>query len=93
MKHITEEYGQECNRLELTENEYKNLEPFLISLGVRSRFVCCYYKDKTLMYEIQAENPYKNILARHSFYNEGIKRDFDIANKDMEPASMAHYKR
>ena len=58
MKHITTEYGQPCNYLELTEEEYKALDGFLRGVGVQSRRTTSYNGVVT----IQAENPYKTEL-------------------------------
>ena len=55
MKHITEEYGTKVNFLELNADEYKALEPFLLTLGVRSRVTMI----EQGQYTIQAENVYK----------------------------------
>ena len=55
MKHIIEEYGMETNELTLTWEEYRQLEPFLKKLGVRTRSIISDSEQLT----IQGENPYK----------------------------------
>lgn len=62
MKHITMEYGQPCNYLELTEAEYKVLEGFLRGEGVRCRAITRYNGNVT----IQAENPYETYSIIYS---------------------------
>ena len=37
MKHITEQYGQPANLLELSSEDFDKLRPFLFQLGVLSR--------------------------------------------------------
>lgn len=68
MKHITEEYGMDTNELTLTWEEYKQLEPFLKKLGVRTRSIISDSNQLT----IQGENPYKT-WAKHpmcKYYKE-----------------------
>ena len=90
MKFISEEYGSKCNLLKLTWKEYQELEPFLLSLGVRSRFTISYSEpnEETGKMEevciIQAENPYK------FWINENERK---IAEKELTPFSIACYKR
>jgi hypothetical protein len=63
MKHITTEYGQPCNDLELTSEELKVLEPFLLALGVRCRTTIYWTENGTGMHKIQAENVYKACIG------------------------------
>ena len=56
MKHITKRYGVELNELELTQEEFAQLEPFLKALGVRCRTPLW---DSNGNMIIEAENPYK----------------------------------
>ena len=39
MKHITEEYGQPCNKIESTHEEYLLLKNFLKAYGIESRMI------------------------------------------------------
>lgn len=79
MKHITKEYGQSTNLLELTQDEYKALEPFLVALGVRSRATM--WMGETV--KIQAENPYKEWISRE---------DRSFADEAMSERGMSFYK-
>ena len=60
MKHIANEYGSPCNLLELTSDELKALEPFLLALGVRCRTTMAYGDKK----QIQAENVYRTWIGQ-----------------------------
>ena len=65
MKHINKKYGLECNLLQLTQEELKQLEPFLLALGVRCRISQDNFNGE---YVIQAENVYKtcaDLLSTH----------------------------
>lgn len=86
MKHITTEYGQPCNYLELTEEEYKALDGFLRGVGVRSRRTSSYNGVVT----IQAENPYQRNLIRY-FYHNG-KNILKFADEEMTDKEIARYK-
>lgn len=81
MKHITEEYGVETNELTLTWEEYKQLEPFLEKLGVRTRTIISDGEQLT----IQGENPYKT-WAKHPMCKE-------IADDEMSDFKISCYKR
>ena len=81
MKHITEEYGIETNELSLTWDEYEQLEPFLIKLGVRTRSIISDRNGLT----IQGENPYKT-WANHPMCKE-------IADDEMSDFKINCYKR
>ena len=79
MKHITAEYDQQTNLLELTFDELAVLEPFLNRIGVRVR---------TTMYSgsvnvIQADNPYKDWIS---------SEDRVYADKEMSPDRLRCYK-
>ena len=54
MNHITTQYGEDCNLLELSVDDYYKLERFLLKLGVRSRMISMYQGNCL----IQAENVY-----------------------------------
>lgn len=56
MKHITEEYGTECNKIESTYEEYMILKKFLEVHGVEARR-CSGCGNKV---EWQIRNDYKN---------------------------------
>lgn len=56
MKRINIKYGLECNLLQLTQEELKQLEPFLLALGVRCRISQDNFNGECV---IQAENVYK----------------------------------
>lgn len=60
MKHITERYEEPCNHIELTDEEFKQLWPFLKELGVELRLIIWHGDTKTGEY--QARNPYKTEL-------------------------------
>ena len=81
MKHIVEEYGKKCNLLELTSDEYRILEPFLLSLGVRTRVTK--WDSKKIV--IQAENVF------NSCWISQIARE--IAEEQLTPFSISCYER
>ena len=81
MEHIVEEYGKKCNLLELTSDEYRILEPFLLSLGVRTRVTK--WDSKKIV--IQAENVF------NSCWISQIARE--IAEEQLTPFSISCYKR
>ena len=81
MKHITEEYGMDTNKLTLTWEEYRHLEPFLKKLGVRTRSIISDSDQLT----IQGENPYKT-WAKHPMCKE-------IADEEMTDFKINCYKR
>lgn len=56
MKHITTQYGQECNYIECTWDEYCILDKFLRQLGVEIRHMI---SDSTTV-QVQARNNYKD---------------------------------
>lgn len=56
MKHITEEYGMETNNLTLTWEEYRQLESFLIKLGVRTRAIISDRNGLTIQGEKSLQN-------------------------------------
>ena len=68
MKHITERYKEPCNHIELTDDEFKQLWPFLKKLGVEIRPIIWHGKTG----EYQARNPYKNELL----YIDSAAREF-----------------
>lgn len=89
MKHITEEYGTETNLLQLTQEEYKQLEPFLRQLGIRCRTTTWDSKEMT----VQAENPYKYQLHSAAVGNSEIKRYEQYADELMTDKYISLYKR
>lgn len=89
MKHITEEYGTETNLLQLTREEYEQLEPFLRQLGIRCRATMWDSKEMT----IQAENPYKYQLHSAAVVNSEIKRYEQYADELMTDKCLNLYKR
>lgn len=93
MKYISEEYGQKCNLLELTQDEYAALEPFLLSLGVRTRTTSYWAEDGSIVCKIQAENPYKVSLIGYKGLNEITARAYEMAEREMTPFSISCYKR
>lgn len=93
MKYISEEYGQKCNLLELTQSEYAALEPFLLALGVRTRSTSYWVEDGSTVCKIQAENPYKVSLIGHKRLNDITARAYEIAEREMAPFSISCYKR
>ena len=84
MKHITQQYGEPCNDLELTTEEFKIIEPFLRALGIRSRTVVYEVVDGTPIHRIQAENVYKSCIG-------DAERKF--ADTLMSEASIGAYQR
>lgn len=93
MKHIPEEYGQKCNLLELTQDEYAALEPFLLALGVRTRTTSCWVEDGSIVCKIQAENPYKTSLSGYRGLNDITALAYEMAEREMAPFSISCYKR
>ncbi len=89
MKHITKQYGQRTNLLELTEEDYRQLEGFLKELGVRTRRVSSDLGAGTTV--IQAENPYKVQLELHSKYHPA-ESILAFADKQMTDDEIARYK-
>lgn len=84
MKHVTESYGKPVNDLVLTSNEYFNvLDPFLTSLGIRSRVCSMWSENGQYMVQIQAENPYKGYISG---------REKGLADAMMTPDAVACYK-
>lgn len=59
MNHITTQYGVGCNLLELSVDDYYELERFLLKLGVRSRMTSIYQGHCV----IQAENVYQEDMS------------------------------
>ena len=80
MERIDTQYGREVNYLRLTKEEMKTLEPFLVKLGVRMRWMSCYQG----VFEVQAENPYKCWIGSD-------ERKF--ADEDMSEKSRERYNR
>ena len=80
MKHIKEEYGMSCNLLELTHDEYKELKPFLLALGIKTRSVRS-DREKVV---IQGKNPYE------IWINEDRRK---IAEEDFAELSLSCYER
>lgn len=76
MKRITEKYGEPCNYIELSDDEYKELYYFLLELGVELRPMI-YHGDKKI-YECQARNPFKDRLQ----YVD--KKSYDSVTKDVK---------
>lgn len=92
MKYISEEYGQKCNLLELTQDEYDALEPFLLALGVLSRTTSSWVEGDLIVQKIQAENPYKDLLTSYKGINDITDHVYALAEIAMEPLSISHYK-
>lgn len=88
MRHITEEYGQPCNLLELTEEEYRVLDAFLMNLGIRSRRTSSDFGKGTTV--IQAENPYRERLLL--YFNRSAAEALESAEQDMSEKQIAWYK-
>lgn len=93
MKYIPEEYGQKCNLLELTQDEYAALEPFLLALGVRTRTTSFWAEDGSIVCKIQAENPYKTSLSSYKALDDITALAYKSAEREMEPFSISCYKR
>lgn len=93
MEHITTQYGLKRNLLKLTADEYRAIEPFLLSLGVRTRMTKGYYENGVEILEIQGENPYKESLFPVKSQNDVLKQARDYAERMMEFDSIAWYKR
>lgn len=89
MKHITKQYGQRTNLLELTEEDYSQLEGFLVKLGVRTRRVSSDWGAGTTV--IQAENPYKVQLDLYSKYHTA-ESILAFADEKMTDDEVARYK-
>ena len=89
MKHITEEYGQLCNLLELSEEEYRVLDAFLRLEGVRIRRCRSYRGTAT----IQAENPYKSMLAHCAGTGYSAEKAYRSAEEEMNDRQVARYQR
>lgn len=89
MKHITEEYGQPCNLLELSEEEYRELDAFLRLEGIIIRRCRSYCGTTT----IQAENPYKSMLAHSAGTGHSVKKAYRAAEEEMSDQQVARYKR
>lgn len=83
MEFINEEYGNKCNLLEVTEKEYKMLEPFLLGLGVRSRITKSYKKGEDWMVVIQGENPYRFWIGQN---------ERRAAERQLNPYAISCYK-
>ncbi len=62
MEHITMEYGQATNLLQLSGEELQALEPFLLQLGVRVRTTKAWTEGGRWIEVIQAENPYQSLM-------------------------------
>lgn len=90
MKHIVERCLGTCGEydshtLELTSDDYYHeLEPFLLSLGIKSRVCSSECVNGVWMVEIQAENPYK-------FWCR--KDDRKNADDEFTPFRLSCYKR
>lgn len=89
MKHITQQYGQAENLLELSEEDYRQLEGFLVKLGVRTRRVSSDWGAGTTV--IQAENPYQVQLELYSKYHPA-ESILAFADKQMTVDEIARYK-
>ena len=89
MKHIATEYGQPCNLLELTPEEYESLDGFLRGVGVRSRITKSYNGIVT----IQAENPYMYDLNACARVNPLASLFLKRAENEMTDKAIALYKR
>lgn len=89
MRHINEEYGSKCNLLELTQEQYDALKPFLLNLGILTRctsFHCARNKKTGKMENIciiEAKNPYEHRIG---------KNEREIAEKEFTPDSVECYK-
>ena len=83
MKHITIEYGQEDNLMELTSDELATLEPFLNRLGIRVRTTVYHTENGIGIHKIQAENVYKSWISQ---------TDRARADEDMTPDALSRYK-
>lgn len=93
MKYISEEYGQKCNLLELTQDEYDALEPFLLALGVRSRTTSSWVEGDLIVNKIQADNPYKVSLTAYKGINDITAHAYESAEREMEPFRLSCYRR
>ena len=89
MKHITQQYGQAENLLELSEEDYLQLEGFLKELGVRTRRVSSDWGAGTTV--IQAENPYQVQLELYSKYHSA-ESILAFADEKMTDYEVARYK-
>ncbi len=89
MKHINERYGQPENLLSLTPEEYKELEPFLKALGVRTRTTRWSHEEVI----IQADNPYKWWLTINRNIDDALKTTYNCASEAMSDFSISCYKR
>lgn len=89
MKYIMQEYGSDCNLLQIPTEELKELEPFLLSLGVRCRRTKSECVDGVWIDTIQAENVWRENM-RFYIYTENARVG---AEKDLEPDSISIYKR
>ena len=88
MKHITEEYGQPCNLLVLSREEYHMLDAFLRLEGVRIRRCKEFGSEVT----IQAENPFMRWLAHSANLDYPVKKAYEQAKDDMSDRAVACYK-
>lgn len=84
MKHIIEQYGEPVNYLHVSGDDFKQLEPFLLGLGIRCRVMMTSWEDGVMYHDIQAENPYK-------FWNTPEQRR--IADSQLTPFAISCYKR
>ncbi|MBR4606341.1 MAG: hypothetical protein IKO41_08985 [Lachnospiraceae bacterium] len=81
MHHINKENGISTNMLMLSREEYGQLEPFLLKLGVRSRIT----QETESAIVIQAENVFNNC-----FITEQSRR---FAGDKLSPEGVKNYKK
>ena len=78
MEHITMQYGQECNLIKSTLEEFRIMEKFLEAHGVLVR-ICKMSKDEV---EWQAQNPYQVWANLYSSHFPLIKKQGDNEMED-----------
>lgn len=88
MMHITEEYGQPCNLLVLSEEEYRVLDAFLRLEGVRIR-QCKSYRGTVT---IQGENPFQQWLTHCARTEYPAMKGLERAREEMSDREIERYK-
>ena len=90
MLFIKEDHEMQCNLLKLTEKEYKELEPFLIGLGVRSRVTEFYSETNS---ETGKPEDVCIIQAQNVYQYGSNTNDRKLAESLLSDDAVAWYKR